>query len=222
MKYCGNCGSQIEDTALFCNKCGTKAAGVPAQTAYQPVAAPQSAMQDFTAPQPTMQSDTAALPAKKKSNHLLFIFLLVIFAIAGCVMLWWFLFGQYRTQSALHDANDYAKYAYEAAEKITYDAAIYGEEQPQPFNYKGPVSDIPEDNAFGKAIKQELESADAGGYVCVRFHPYDREGNDPDHLNNFVQWSAKESGAVIGQCPTAPTTAEKALEIEFGKYVPLI
>lgn len=212
MKNCAKCGASLEDNALFCNICGAQLTDSPVQTANQPAAVPQA----------VMQGDTAVLPAKKKSNHLLFIVLLVIFAIAGCVMLWWFLFGQYRTQSALHDANDHAKYAYEAAEKITYDAVVYGEEQPQPFNYKGPVSDIPEDNAFGKAIKQELESADAGGYVCVRFHPYDREGNDPDHLNNFVQWSAKESGAVIGQCPTAPTTAEKALEIEFGKYVPLI
>lgn len=209
MKNCAKCGASLEDNALFCNICGAQLTDSPVQTANQPAAVPQA----------VMQGDTAVLPAKKKSNHLLFIVLLVVLAIVACVMLWWFLYGQYRTYDALRDANDYAKMAYEAADETARNAYIDYGELLDPLDYTGPVSDIPESNAIGKAVKSALEEADVGGYICIRFHSYDNNDFDTS-LDNFVQWSAKESGAVIGQCPWAPNSEDKSLELEFGTYSP--
>ena len=70
MKFCKNCGNQLEDTAAFCTKCGTafelsQPQAAPQQPAYtappQPQAAPQQ--QAYAAPQqPYSQPQYGQMP----------------------------------------------------------------------------------------------------------------------------------------------------------------
>ncbi len=210
MKNCAKCGASLEDNALFCNNCGTKMPAEPAVALSQPFAESLPAL---------IPTDAGVLAVKKKSKKPLIIFAASVLLIAACILLWWLLIGQYRTFEALKEANANARLAYDTAEETARNAFIYNNyEVLDSLEYSGPVSDIPEDNAIGKAIKSALEKENVGGYICIRFHAYDN--NTDDSLYNFVHWSAKKSGAMIGQCPWAPNSEDKSLELEFGTYSP--
>lgn len=59
MKFCANCGNQLEDNAAFCPGCGTQQ---PAPVVQAPVYAPAPA------PVPTAAPAPAAAPAKEKKS----------------------------------------------------------------------------------------------------------------------------------------------------------
>ena len=62
-----------------------------------------------------------------------------------------------------------------------------------------------------KAVYEALcDYGDEMGYVCIYFDPNTRDAE------NFAQWSAKESGELIGQFPNPPKDVDTAKDINFG------
>ena len=77
-------------------------------------------------------------------------------------------------------------------------------------DYKGTVAGL--SGPLGDAVKAAAKgNIDNHSYVAIHFDPSD------DSDNNFVHWSASESGAVVGQFPNSATTTEDAKRIIFGK-----
>lgn len=55
MKFCKNCGTQLDDAAMFCNNCGAAAEQPASQQAAPQQAAPQQSYQQQYAQQPYQQ-----------------------------------------------------------------------------------------------------------------------------------------------------------------------
>ena len=76
MKFCENCGTQLEDNAVFCEECGTKQESI--QESQSEVQAPES---QATEAQPNVQTpklSATCTPAKKQiAGWLLFVLLIV-------------------------------------------------------------------------------------------------------------------------------------------------
>lgn len=67
MIYCANCGAQLQDTAVFCHKCGTKVqrVNINPQTFLvepQPMAQPQPVPMPMVEPQPMAQPQPVPMP----------------------------------------------------------------------------------------------------------------------------------------------------------------
>ena len=91
MKFCGNCGTQLEDSALFCGQCGMKQVYQiqqqvqPQQIQQQPIqqqyAQPQQVQQYYAQPQQQNSGKTKKRKSGKKKYVLVPLFLLLLVAI---------------------------------------------------------------------------------------------------------------------------------------------
>lgn len=83
MAFCRNCGNQLADGALFCNKCGTKVAAAPQASSAQPASA-QPVNQQYSydnASAYVSTNDAAAQNKGKAIISLIFGIVALLFAI---------------------------------------------------------------------------------------------------------------------------------------------
>lgn len=93
MKVCPNCNNMVEDSAAFCNTCGTRFAvqnNNPANYPQQPINQPNYAQQpqyNYATNQPPYQNAPQTPPKKKNTGMIIGIVaaVLVVFAIIGSV-----------------------------------------------------------------------------------------------------------------------------------------
>lgn len=93
MKVCPNCNNAVEDSAIFCDKCGTRFAvqnNNPVNYPQQPVNQPNYVQQpqyNYGANQPQIQNAPQTPPKKKKTGMIIGIIaaVLIVLAIIGSV-----------------------------------------------------------------------------------------------------------------------------------------
>lgn len=109
----------------------------------------------------------------------------------------------------LKTANTNAKHIFIIVNNTAADKIADGEKV-DTLDYKGTVAGL--SGPLGDAVKAAAKgNIDNHSYVAIHFDTSD------DTDNNFVHWSASESGAVVGQFPNSATTTEDAKRIIFGK-----
>lgn len=124
MKFCGNCGRQLADDALFCDACGTRSAAQPAPsvanvepTNSQPVACPVQPQP----PVPEQAAPSGVKEKKKKSKKTLVIVLVVALILAAAaVAAWWLLGRGPKDPSSLASAEPYTDYALYVKDNAVY------------------------------------------------------------------------------------------------------
>ena len=122
--------------------------------------------------------------------------------------------NRYKTKAALKTANANAKLIFTTCNNKASDM-IADNLDVDKLEYSGPVSGL--SGPLGNAVKEALKDNGAdSGYVYIYFDPtLDYDATDSQ---NFAQWSATESGSVIGQFPNAPKSVDESLSISFGTY----
>ncbi len=91
MKFCSNCGTQLEDSTKFCSTCGAKQPEVQPQPQVQPQAAPQYT---YAQPYGTPQAAQASAPAENKFKKLIKgkVWLIPVAAVASIFIIWLLVF----------------------------------------------------------------------------------------------------------------------------------
>lgn len=87
MKFCSNCGTQLEDATKFCGSCGTKQPEVQPQPQVQP-------QYTYAQPYGAPQAAQATAPSENKLKKLVKgkVWLIPVAAVASVVLIWFIVF----------------------------------------------------------------------------------------------------------------------------------